>query len=101
MPVAHRNNARVVELCPRRSEEHTSELQSQSNVVCRLLLEKKKKADTTQSNVADTVEALTPVHCANTHVRNYQGDARRRAVGLTHDHCAEHDSRHTALHGCV
>src|SRR5688572_32619704 len=34
-------------VCPqrrqRRSEEHTSELQSQSNLVCRLLLEKKKK----------------------------------------------------------
>src|SRR2546430_8995044 len=28
--------------CHRRSEEHTSELQSQSNLVCRLLLEKKK-----------------------------------------------------------
>src|SRR2546430_14544158 len=28
---------------PVRSEEHTSELQSQSNIVCRLLLEKKKK----------------------------------------------------------
>src|SRR2546427_6088226 len=30
-----------------RSEEHTSELQSQSNLVCRLLLEKKKKNKTT------------------------------------------------------
>src|SRR5688572_32308419 len=29
-----------------RSEEHTSELQSQSNLVCRLLLEKKKKTYT-------------------------------------------------------
>src|SRR2546430_13647860 len=29
---------------PKRSEEHTSELQSQSNLVCRLLLEKKKNA---------------------------------------------------------
>src|SRR5688572_32720418 len=29
-----------------RSEEHTSELQSQSNLVCRLLLEKKKKINT-------------------------------------------------------
>src|SRR5207302_10405046 len=28
---------------PRRSEEHTSELQSRENLVCRLLLEKKKK----------------------------------------------------------
>src|SRR2546430_13520907 len=31
-----------------RSEEHTSELQSQSNLVCRLLLEKKKKKDSRQ-----------------------------------------------------
>src|SRR2546430_7636085 len=31
------------ELKTARSEEHTSELQSQSNLVCRLLLEKKKK----------------------------------------------------------
>src|SRR3989475_891615 len=30
------------EFCWMRSEEHTSELQSQSNLVCRLLLEKKK-----------------------------------------------------------
>src|SRR2546430_9379472 len=29
---------------PERSEEHTSELQSQSNLVCRLLLEKKKNS---------------------------------------------------------
>src|SRR5688572_32583086 len=32
-----------------RSEEHTSELQSQSNLVCRLLLEKKKKKKKTQN----------------------------------------------------
>src|SRR2546430_6851492 len=32
--------------CPGRSEEHTSELQSQSNLVCRLLLEKKKNNKT-------------------------------------------------------
>src|SRR2546430_3805148 len=30
-------------MATKRSEEHTSELQSQSNLVCRLLLEKKKK----------------------------------------------------------
>src|SRR2546427_5455260 len=34
--------AMALETCTR-SEEHTSELQSQSNLVCRLLLEKKKK----------------------------------------------------------
>src|SRR5438270_9056985 len=33
-----------------RSEEHTSELQSQSNLVCRLLLEKKKKETRTTSD---------------------------------------------------
>src|SRR2546427_9016345 len=33
-----------------RSEEHTSELQSQSNLVCRLLLEKKKKKKTEQDD---------------------------------------------------
>src|SRR2546427_7098548 len=34
-----------------RSEEHTSELQSQSNLVCRLLLEKKKPLDAPLSTV--------------------------------------------------
>src|SRR6478735_3380584 len=33
---------------PSRSEEHTSELQSPCNLVCRLLLEKKKKEGTAQ-----------------------------------------------------
>src|SRR2546430_3439274 len=33
---------RIFTQCQTRSEEHTSELQSQSNLVCRLLLEKKK-----------------------------------------------------------
>src|SRR2546430_5426380 len=36
-------SATIPRLPRRRSEEHTSELQSQSNLVCRLLLEKKKK----------------------------------------------------------
>src|SRR3989475_1879239 len=35
----------------KRSEEHTSELQSQSNLVCRLLLEKKKKKSMTSSTM--------------------------------------------------
>src|SRR2546430_11977110 len=36
-----------IELVRARSEEHTSELQSQSNLVCRLLLEKKKDTQLT------------------------------------------------------
>src|SRR2546421_1127998 len=39
-----------------RSEEHTSELQSRSDLVCRLLLEKKKKA-TTSSQASDTTSS--------------------------------------------
>src|SRR2546430_11437258 len=38
------DGSRAVHRQKPRSEEHTSELQSQSNLVCRLLLEKKKKA---------------------------------------------------------
>src|SRR5688572_32003338 len=38
----HRRGAQAEKRVPDRSEEHTSELQSQSNLVCRLLLEKKK-----------------------------------------------------------
>src|SRR2546430_12080496 len=37
--------------CRWRSEEHTSELQSQSNLVCRLLLEKKKHTTSTLASV--------------------------------------------------
>src|SRR2546427_9593999 len=44
-----------------RSEEHTSELQSQSNLVCRLLLEKKKKdtSPTLRSTPAHSLERRT------------------------------------------
>src|SRR6266853_6385069 len=42
-----RNPRRYRPLDGTRSEEHTSELQSQSNLVCRLLLEKKKKKKNT------------------------------------------------------
>src|SRR2546427_4006057 len=47
----HAQPPRVAGLALRapRSEEHTSELQSQSNLVCRLLLEKKKKQINTPS----------------------------------------------------
>src|SRR2546430_3781713 len=38
-----------------RSEEHTSELQSQSNLVCRLLLEKKKKKQKHSTNTSISI----------------------------------------------
>src|SRR2546427_2693953 len=43
----------------KRSEEHTSELQSQSNLVCRLLLEKKKQ----NKEAGDQVPRRAARHC--------------------------------------
>src|SRR2546427_8202828 len=40
---SHHGDERATQPEDERSEEHTSELQSQSNLVCRLLLERKKK----------------------------------------------------------
>src|SRR5205085_9388805 len=45
-----------------RSEEHTSELQSQSNLVCRLLLEKKKKKIIKISDANITKSHLVPLY---------------------------------------
>src|SRR2546430_10699776 len=46
-----------------RSEEHTSELQSQSNLVCRLLLEKKKRGEQTlRRQPSRRLRALAPTH---------------------------------------
>src|SRR2546426_4122941 len=50
LPGAIFSAAREGEPEERRSEEHTSELQSPCNLVCRLLLEKKKNANTTTAN---------------------------------------------------
>src|SRR2546430_3228425 len=51
-----------------RSEEHTSELQSQSNLVCRLLLEKKKTRQSQRTHflpVALAAESRTPCSLAS------------------------------------
>src|SRR2546428_9278771 len=46
----------------RRSEEHTSELQSRSDLVCRLLLEKKKSTHTSFSTADYTSACATADH---------------------------------------
>src|SRR5260370_21561400 len=54
-------------ICMFRSEEHTSELQSHLNLVCRLLLEKKKtKADIVTYNKFCT--QLLATSCTRTHI---------------------------------
>src|SRR5260370_17041431 len=49
--LGHRVLPVPLEAAPGRSEEHTSELQSHLNLVCRLLLEKKKKKTTNEVHV--------------------------------------------------
>src|SRR5260370_15163170 len=45
---------------PRRSEEHTSELQSHLNLVCRLLLEKKKRITTYVNEYSSHTISIEP-----------------------------------------
>src|SRR2546427_5637377 len=55
-------------LMQQRSEEHTSELQSQSNLVCRLLLEKKKttrRSTPALSLAVDTMTSTLRAHLAD------------------------------------
>src|SRR3989440_6355198 len=49
-----------------RSEEHTSELQSRSDLVCRLLLEKKKKIAPLSRRGALSLARAVPPHCTTT-----------------------------------
>src|ERR1041385_9577349 len=53
--------------CPQRSEEHTSELQSRLHLVCRLLLEKKKKSCTPPVELSASAPRAShsPPPCAN------------------------------------
>src|SRR2546430_11154243 len=61
---------------PPRSEEHTSELQSQSNLVCRLLLEKKK------NRLDDiTMTIIAPILGNNVNVSREVGGQQRHLNG--------------------
>src|SRR5438046_5261753 len=56
-PIKSRQQAEIT-LSVKRSEEHTSELQSLTNLVCRLLLEKKKKKKEKDIKKYDTIELI-------------------------------------------
>src|SRR5262249_57783692 len=53
-------------LCAARSEEHTSELQSLTNLVCRLLLEKKKKLQHRRHLGINITDDFDTTHCRDT-----------------------------------
>src|SRR2546427_1813421 len=78
----------------RRSEEHTSELQSQSNLVCRLLLEKKKNARPIKSE-DHTSELQSQSHLVRGLLRESQKSGRGRRE-ITNAHLVE-TARHLPL----
>src|SRR5256885_7685167 len=53
-----------------RSEEHTSELQSPCNIVCRLLLEKKKTGDEGQVQSPDWSSGLCPCRASSSGMKS-------------------------------
>src|SRR5256885_2858227 len=70
--------------CSVRSEEHTSELQSPCNLVCRLLLEKKKKNNTEAGGRAPRI-----THChvpVRLNLPQRQPPAHRVETQVAHDH---------------
>src|SRR2546428_9424401 len=70
-PAADQRDERFGARIQKRSEEHTSELQSRSDLVCRLLLEKKKKCGTTLAR-ADRSQTLSLL--AVRHTQSYTPD---------------------------
>src|SRR2546430_7912147 len=61
-------DVQVVPTRSQRSEEHTSELQSQSNLVCRLLLEKKKKKKNTHFFIMHSSESNVSIRVYTVHL---------------------------------
>src|SRR5256885_4989772 len=66
-----------------RSEEHTSELQSPCNLVCRLLLEKKKNKGRYIAAVLPKLAVHTIVPLAGALVARLASQPHRQAMGLT------------------
>src|SRR5438309_6794283 len=86
-------NARDCQTLAPRSEEHTSELQSQFHLVCRLLLEKKKKKNSINSRHITSNLSLYALQFNRT-----LAAAKQRAVSIPLPHTAQlqhHFPRHT------
>src|SRR2546421_2231312 len=64
-------------MAPERSEEHTSELQSRSDLVCRLLLEKKKPASRSETRSRSDPSGAVSAD------RRPRDEARRLGAGVT------------------
>src|SRR2546430_7151146 len=97
MPTSSVDSPRSSPIC--RSEEHTSELQSQSKLVCRLLLEKKKPHVLEPRVGGDPPGGLQPVHLGHPHV--HENDVRQQLHAEPHALAAVACLAHAldALHG--
>src|SRR2546421_1429395 len=80
----------------RRSEEHTSELQSRSDLVCRLLLEKKKK-----TNRTPTVQQKKTQPNTNHSVRDPGAMRQKHPISAQRDSHTTHSATQTRveIHG--
>src|SRR2546421_9678893 len=76
--------------CVRRSEEHTSELQSRSDLVCRLLLEKKKKTNRHTQRPDLIQQYMLPPHVHH----NKLTTARPQQQTMPHDYYPPHTPHH-------
>src|SRR2546430_10892098 len=84
----------------KRSEEHTSELQSQSNLVCRLLLEKKKKLRDLIARSRLLLYQNPPSLVSTSKLGSVVVrlcDPHRRSVGLLRQICQSRDLLHSAM----
>src|SRR5688572_32477968 len=84
-----------------RSEEHTSELQSQSNLVCRLLLEKKKKHPIQQTFSANVGHKLLPLVLAGSVLETLSGDSLAETLTTLARFFELHESLSAALNTCI
>src|SRR2546427_5070186 len=84
-----------------RSEEHTSELQSQSNLVCRLLLEKKKKTRLLTQRIQQYFHTSSVCSHRNAYLRDSQPLRPCRAVDSTADSNSDRPHRHTQHRSAV
>src|SRR2546430_13122769 len=78
-----------------RSEEHTSELQSQSNLVCRLLLEKKKKKTIKEYQLKNYALVQDVKYYQRNEVDHHQRDISKQLLFAQTNFCMY--SRHMLL----
>src|SRR2546430_9739110 len=81
-----------------RSEEHTSELQSQSNLVCRLLLEKKKEVDEHRRapEIQARVDACPELKVADEYVLHRHHTRQLDAIMSGHTSPVQRDRDHVS-----